>query len=83
MTQSTEEVNIYTRDDMLQALAETLDSSPDDHRIADAYDQVISERSLLAADPEAEYSRFFQDGFIATEVDLLAVKAWAKGRILI
>lgn len=49
-----DEMISYTREDILQALAEALGSSPEDHRIVDAYDQVISEWALLAEDPEIE-----------------------------
>lgn len=78
-----DEVISYTRDDLLQALADMLGSSPDDHRIVDAYDQVISEWAASSADPEAAYSRFFQDGPVATRIDLVAATEWAKGRVLL
>jgi hypothetical protein len=68
----------YTRDDVILARAETLGTSPDD-RIVDVYDQIVSEWSLLAEDPEIEYARFFQDGLVATRIDLVAATEWAKG----
>lgn len=83
MSHYPDEMMSYTREDMLQALAETLGSSPEDHRIVDAYDQVISEWALLAEDPEIEYARFFQEGPVATRIDIVAVTEWAKGRVLI
>ncbi|WP_422758887.1 hypothetical protein [Paenarthrobacter sp. C1] len=73
----------YSRDDLLQALAESLGTGPDDDRIVDAYDQIISEWSLSANDPAAEYDRFFQDGPVASHIDLVAVQSWAKGRVLL
>jgi hypothetical protein len=73
----------YTRDDMLQALAETLGSTAGDHRIVDAYDQIISEWALHAEDPDAEYNRFFGDGPVASRIDLVALQVWAGGRVLI
>lgn len=73
----------HTREDMLEALAHALGSAADDHRIADAYDQIISEWSLRTDDPDAEYARFFQDGPVATDLDLVAVQDWARGRILL
>ncbi|HEX9088866.1 MAG TPA: hypothetical protein VF867_15215 [Arthrobacter sp.] len=77
------EVILYSREDLLQALAETLGSTADDHRIVDAYDQVVSDWALHAEDPENEYARFFLDGPVATEIDLVAARAWAGGRILL
>lgn len=73
----------YTREDLLQALAETLGTSADDHRIADAYDQIVSKWSLRAEDPDAEYERFFHDGPVASGIDLLAAQTWASGRVLL
>lgn len=73
----------YTRDDLLQALAETLGSTPDDPRIVDAYDQIVSEWALHAEDPDSEYNRFFLEGPVATRVDLVALQVWAGGRVLI
>jgi hypothetical protein len=78
-----DEAIIYTRDDVLQALAEVLGSSATDHRIVDAYDQIVSERALSADDPEAVYARFFLDGPIATRIDLVAATEWARGRVLL
>lgn len=73
----------YTRDDLLQALAEALGSTADDHRIVDAYDQIVSKWSLRAEDPDDEYARFFRDGPVASRTDLLAVQTWADGRVLL
>jgi hypothetical protein len=78
-----DEVISYTREDMLQALAATLGTSPEDHRIVDAYEQIISEWSVAAEDPEAEYARFFQDGPVATRIDVVAATEWARGRVLL
>jgi hypothetical protein len=78
-----DEVIRYTREDLLRALAETLGSTPDDPRIEDAYDQIVSEWALHAADPDAEYLRFFGDGPVATHIDLVAAQMWAGGRVLI
>jgi hypothetical protein len=78
-----DEVIRYTREDLLQALAGILGSTPEDHRIEDAYDQIVSEWSLHAEDPDAEYSRFFADGPVATQIDLVAAQVWAGGRVLI
>lgn len=78
-----DEVIRYTREDLLQALAESLGATAEDHRIVDAYDQVVSEWALHADNPEDEYLRFFQDGPVATEIDLVAARAWAGGRILL
>lgn len=78
-----DELISYTREDLLQALAETLGSTADDHRIVDAYDQVVSEWALHADDPEAEYARFFREGPIATRIDVVAATQWAKGRVLL
>jgi hypothetical protein len=57
-----DEVISYTRDDLLQALADELGSPADDPRILDAYDQIVSEWALTAEDPDAEYARYFRDG---------------------
>ena len=73
----------YTREDVLQSLAETLGSTADDPRIADAYDQIVSEWALHAEDPDAEYARYFREGPVATKIDLVAARAWAGGRVLI
>ncbi|MET4144290.1 hypothetical protein [Arthrobacter sp. UYCo732] len=73
----------YTRDDILQTLAETLGSTPDDARIVDAYEQIVSEWALHAEDSDAEYMRFFQEGPVATRIDLAAAQAWATGRVLL
>jgi hypothetical protein len=78
-----DEVICYTREDLLRAIAETLGSTPDDHRIVDAYDQIVSEWALSADDQDAEYSRYFGDGPVATKIDLVATQAWASGRVLI
>jgi hypothetical protein len=78
-----DEVIRYTREDLLQALADILGSSPEDHRILDAYDQIVSEWALHADDPEGEYLRFFHDGPIVTEIDLVAARTWAGGRVLL
>ena len=83
MPQYPDEAISYTRDDILQALAETLGASPDDHRIVDAYDQIIGEWAASSDDPEAAYSRFYQEGPIATRIDVVAATAWAKGRVLL
>ena len=73
-----DEVISYTRDDLLQALADELGSPADDPRILDAYDQIVSEWALTAEDPDAEYARYFRDGPVATRLDLVAVQDWAK-----
>jgi hypothetical protein len=78
-----DEVISYTRDDLLQALADALGSTADDPRIVDAYDQITSEWAASAIDPEAEYERFFRDGPIATRIDVVAATEWAKGRVLL
>jgi hypothetical protein len=57
-----DEVISYTRDDLLQALADELGSPADDPRILDPYDQIVSEWALTAEDPDAEYARYFRDG---------------------
>ncbi|GAC1375570.1 MAG: hypothetical protein NVSMB43_15100 [Pseudarthrobacter sp.] len=49
-----DEVIRYTREDLLQALADALGSTADDHRIADAYDQIVSEWALHAENPDAK-----------------------------
>lgn len=64
-------------------VAEILGSTTDDPRIADAYDQIVSEWALQARDPDAEYARFFGDGPVATRIDLVAAQQWAGGRVLI
>ncbi|RKR29806.1 hypothetical protein [Arthrobacter oryzae] len=73
----------HTRDDLIQALADELGSTPDDPRIHDAYEQVIDEIAFASFDPDEVYSRYFRDGPIATDLDLLAVRGWAKGRLLL
>jgi hypothetical protein len=78
-----DEVVSYTREDLLQALAEELGSPAVDPRILDAYDQVVSEWTLTAEDPDAEYARYFRDGPVATRLDLVAVQDWVKGRVLL
>lgn len=78
-----DEVIRYTRDEMLQALAEILGSTTDDPRIVDAYDQIVSEWALHADDSDAEYARFFGDGQVASRIDLVAAQQWARGRVLI
>lgn len=78
-----DEVIRYTRDNLLQALADTLGSTVEDPRIVDAYEQVVSQWALHADDPEAEYARYFQGGPIATKIDIAAAQAWAGGRILL
>lgn len=78
-----DEVISYTREDMLLALAETLGTSPEDHRIIDAYDQIVSEWAASAADPEEAYARFFRDGPVATRIDVVAATEWARGRVLL
>ena len=83
MTHHPDEVIRYTREELLQVLADTLGSTAEDHRIIDAYDQVVSEWALHADDPEKEYTRFFRDGPVATEIDLAAARAWAGRRILL
>ncbi|ACL42044.1 hypothetical protein Achl_4093 (plasmid) [Pseudarthrobacter chlorophenolicus A6] len=83
MTHCPDEVIRYSRDDLLQALAQALGTSPGDDRIVDAYDQIISEWSLSADDPDAEYARFFSEGPVATRIDLIAAQQWAEGRVLI
>jgi hypothetical protein len=81
MSQSDEIVR-HTREDLIQALADELGSTPDDARIQDAYEQVIDELAAGSFDPDAVYARYFHDGPIATDLDLLAVRGWAKGRLL-
>lgn len=78
-----DEVIRYTRDEMLQALADILGSTADDPRIGDAYDQIVSEWALHADDRDAEYARFFRDGPVASRIDLVAAQQWAGGRVLI
>ena len=81
MPQYPDEAISYTRDDILQALAETLGASPDDHRIVDAYDQIISEWAASAEDSDAAYARFYQEGPIATRIDVVAdERHHARGR---
>jgi hypothetical protein len=53
-----DEVISYTREDLLQVLADELGSEADDPRILDAYDQVVSEWALAAEDPDAAYARY-------------------------
>lgn len=83
MTLHCDAVPRYTREDLIQALAETLGSTPDDPRFVDAYDQIISEWTQRTADPDAAYLRFFGDGPVATHTDLVAAQTWAAGRVLI
>ncbi|MCU1530712.1 MAG: hypothetical protein JWO49_283 [Arthrobacter sp.] len=78
-----DEVISYTRNDLLQALADELGSTNDDPRILDAYDQIVSEWALSAENPDAEYTRYFRDGSVTTRLDVVAVQAWAKGRVLL
>lgn len=73
----------HTRDDLIQALADELGSTPDDARIHDAYEQVIDELAFASFDPDAVYARYFRDGPIATDLDMLAVRGWARGRLLL
>jgi hypothetical protein len=73
----------HTREDLIQALADELGSSPDDVRIQDAYEQVIDELAAGSFDPDAVYARYFRDGPVATDLDLAAVRGWAKGRLLL
>lgn len=78
-----DEVIRHTREDLIQALADELGSTPDDDRIHDAYEQVIDELAFASFDPDAVYTRYFRDGPVATDLDLLAVRGWAKGRLLL
>jgi hypothetical protein len=78
-----DDVISYTREDLLRALAAELGSPADDPRILDAYDQVVSEWTLTAQDPEAGYARYFRDGPVATGRELAAVQDWARGRVLL
>lgn len=41
----------------------------------------LEPRALHADDPDKEYDRYFLDGPIAAEIDLVAARAWAGGRI--
>jgi hypothetical protein len=78
-----DDVIIYTREDLLQALAGELGSPADDPRILDAYDQVVSEWTRTVQDPDAGYARYFRDGPVATGLELAAVQDWARGRVLL
>jgi hypothetical protein len=78
-----DEVISYTRDDLLQALADELGFRADAPRILDPYDQIVSEWALTAEDPDAGYARYFRDGPVAIRRDLVAVQDWAKGRVLL
>ena len=83
MPQQPDEVICHTRDDLIQALADALGSTPHDARIHDAYEQIVDEFALASFDPDAVYARYFRDGPIATDLDLAAVRGWAKGRLLL
>ena len=72
----------HTRDDLIQALADELGSTPADERIHDAYEEVIDEVAFASFDPAAVYARYFRDGPVATDLDLAAVRGWARGRWL-
>ena len=82
MPQSDETVR-YTRGDLIQALADELGSTPDDARIHEAYEQVVDEMAASSFDPGAIYKRYFRDGPITTDLDMAAVKGWARGRLLL
>jgi hypothetical protein len=79
MPHYSDEVTSYTRDDLLQALADEMGSRADDPRILDAYDQIVSEWALAAEDPDAGCARYFRDGPVATGRDLVAVQDWPRG----
>ncbi|WP_427019294.1 hypothetical protein ACQCSX_22275 (plasmid) [Pseudarthrobacter sp. P1] len=83
MPQQPDESMRHTRDDLIQELADELGSTADDDRIQDAYEQVIDEFALASFDPDAVYGRYFRDGPIATDLDLAAVRGWARGRLLL
>lgn len=83
MPQLPDEIIRHTREDLIQALADELGSTPTDDRIQDAYEQVIDELAFASFDPDAVYGRYFRDGPIATDLDLAAVRGWARGRMLL
>ncbi|WP_427007029.1 hypothetical protein [Pseudarthrobacter sp. H2] len=78
-----DEVIRYSRDDLILALAQELCSTAEDPRILDAYEQVIDELAYASFDPDAVYARYFRDGLVATDLDMAAVRGWAKGRLLL
>jgi hypothetical protein len=78
-----DEVTRYSRDDLTLALAQELGSTAEDPRILDAYEQVIDELACASFDPDAVYARYFRDGLVATDLDMAAVRGWAKGRLLL
>ena len=73
----------YTREDLLGVLAAELGSSPDDPRIIDAYEDVVTGWAHHAVDREAAYDAYFGPGPIATDSHVGLLRAWASGRILI
>lgn len=83
MSQHPDEEIRYTREDVLHVLADELGSVAEDYRIIEAYDQLVSEWAQSADDPDAEYARFFQDGPVATQNDLVTARNWVSGRILL
>ncbi|WP_427174628.1 hypothetical protein [Arthrobacter sp. 92] len=83
MPQHPDDVIRHTREDLIQALAEELGSTPGDDRIQDAYEQVIDDLAFASFDPDAVYARYFRDGPVATDLDLAAVRGWARGRMLL
>jgi hypothetical protein len=82
MPQSDEIVR-HTREDLIQALADELGSTPGDARVHDAYEQVVDELAEVSFDPGSIYSRYFGEGAIASDLDLAAIRGWAKGRLLL
>jgi hypothetical protein len=78
-----DDVISYTREDLLRALADELASPAEDPRIPDAYDQVVSEWTLTAEDPDAGHARYFRDGPVATGLELAALQDWARGCVLL
>jgi len=83
MPQNPDDVIRHTREDLIQALAEELGSSTGDDRIHEAYEQVIDDLAFASFDPDAVYARYFRDGPVATDLDLAAVRGWARGRMLL
>jgi hypothetical protein len=72
----------YTRYDLMAALAAILGSTPEDARIIEAYEQMVSEWVLNADDQDTAYAAYFQSGAIANETDMTVARTWASGRML-
>ncbi|WP_026555129.1 hypothetical protein [Arthrobacter sp. 35W] len=73
----------FTREDLQSAIASELDVPSTDYRIEHCYEDMVSEWAARTCDPESTCARYLCDGPVGRQLDLIAARLWARGRVLL